>query len=1069
MAVVQGHYSVTGVRATVRQPKVGVPELQLPCAGEAALPRVHSPYSPVSPVFMRSQRLSFCQSVSQLAESLSPRRQVISPVAQPATSRVFVNRDKTLRHSMPYVTTAAEPLSARSRGSRKLTVPTVITGPLANGRTVRNAPSSKAMQCSSSPSSTPAPVAVAASLRAAVAPATIRRSQSVKQQLSTPSTIEYLTDVEGNWDYFLKFVEFSDALHWSGPGRGPWGPGTLELRAGCGLVFGGDAVDKGPGDIRFVKTMLDLRRRYPGRVWFVLGNRELNKLRFFAELAAGESGHNFLAYWDTKTETYASYRERLSLEDNLVTTLRWMLDCNMGCQKTTFETRRTELALLAGCQTDSVSDEVVVRSFRDSVDPCGDDPWMLDFLKAGQLAVVLGRSLYVHGGLYEEAIGRVPHEKAACTTVQDWATRLNAWKEAQLLDFVSRPAWRSEDTSSCHWDARGRRRGGDVLIDYGTPNGGKGVTVVYHNPLDNGNPQLCAPAVEDFLIKSGIRRVFTGHQPHGQSPCVIRQPRSGLMFVMADCSYSDMAACKQSNPADNRGMAVSVVKFCDDKVSVTGQLADGTKHHCEMHGDPRLDRLPDGLVGRQLEDGSWVKTVLEDGRLCVVRGEGFKLDMVHWEDSSKVQRSLKEEFALPPEVLQGRRPASSVELGDRIGRLWPGWQSAIERLVNAAESGALPHVLEEASALAVSTRPLATAGGPSIRVADTSNGHRSHPTVADVLSIGETLEAARAPSSSGLPREVEEMLAGLGFPQLLRCTRIKVSFHATFVLEFKGPLRKQAKEGNGKAILQLLGAELGDKTFFHLERPISAASIARASELAAELGILVPKVLATGCVAAWGPLEDVPFVVYEHISTETVEDEIAAPAEQWQTIYRDIRDRLAAKSMRGVDTEPLPRFEDCFAFIAYLRSLAKEVGAADLTDALRRLEKLLWDSGIQAIPPTLIHQDLNRGNILCSSTRGSADGQWHLDALIDWEGAAVGDHRICCERVEPWATLRKLANVTKCRWLAAKAAGAAPAGEAGQLPRCNAEELLEDYPQTCAELVRDGWLPELKVLPKLPL
>jgi hypothetical protein len=360
-------------------------------------------------------------------------------------------------------------------------------------------------------------------------------------------------------------------------------------------------------------------------------------------------------YWDLKAEKYSAYRERLSLEDSLVTTLRWMFDCNMGCQKTTFETRRQELALLAGsADVASVSDEAVVQSCRDSVDPHGSDPWMLELMQAGQMALVIGGDLHLHGGLSDEKQGRVPGEKSPCRTVQEWAECLNAWKDAQLQDYMMRPAWRSEDTSSCAWDARGRRRGGDELIEYGTPH--SNISIIYHNPFDNGNAQLCSAGVEESLLKSGIRRVFSGHQPHGQSPSVVRQPQSGLLFVMADSSYSDMKASKLENAANNRGIAVSVVKTCGDKVTIRGQLADGTNHGCELRLDPRLDRLPDALVGRQLQDGSWCKTVLADGSVCTVRGEGFKLDMCTYDDISKPVASLKDAFKLPCEVLEGRRP-----------------------------------------------------------------------------------------------------------------------------------------------------------------------------------------------------------------------------------------------------------------------------------------------------------------------------------------------------------------------------------------------------------------------------
>ena len=90
-------------------------------------------------------------------------------------------------------------------------------------------------------------------------------------------TIGYWTDVEGNWEYFNKLVAQSKAVQWGGSGSGS---GTragvhrpLELREGCGFVFGGDCFDKGPGDIRISRLLVELKQAYPDRVALIMGNR----------------------------------------------------------------------------------------------------------------------------------------------------------------------------------------------------------------------------------------------------------------------------------------------------------------------------------------------------------------------------------------------------------------------------------------------------------------------------------------------------------------------------------------------------------------------------------------------------------------------------------------------------------------------------------------------------------------------------------------------------------------------------------------------------------------------------
>jgi hypothetical protein len=94
--------------------------------------------------------------------------------------------------------------------------------------------------------------------------------------------VEFWTDVEGNYDYFEALLSRSAALY-------PDESGSLLLRDKFMFVFGGDSVDKGPGDIRIVRAFVELKRRYPDRVFLLLGNRDINKLRFGAELASHHS------------------------------------------------------------------------------------------------------------------------------------------------------------------------------------------------------------------------------------------------------------------------------------------------------------------------------------------------------------------------------------------------------------------------------------------------------------------------------------------------------------------------------------------------------------------------------------------------------------------------------------------------------------------------------------------------------------------------------------------------------------------------------------------------------------
>eukprot|EP00961_Rhodomonas_salina_P237218 3206231-Rhodomonas_salina.1 len=74
------------------------------------------------------------------------------------------------------------------------------------------------------------------------------------------SVCAFLTDVEGNWDYFQRYVALSEVLSWTDLDRR-----RLLLKDDCEFCFGGDAQDKGIGDIRIMQLLLDLKERYPQR------------------------------------------------------------------------------------------------------------------------------------------------------------------------------------------------------------------------------------------------------------------------------------------------------------------------------------------------------------------------------------------------------------------------------------------------------------------------------------------------------------------------------------------------------------------------------------------------------------------------------------------------------------------------------------------------------------------------------------------------------------------------------------------------------------------------------------
>jgi hypothetical protein len=105
----------------------------------------------------------------------------------------------------------------------------------------------------------------------------------------------FMTDVEGHWEFFNKQVTESSVLSWDSDG-------SLTLVDNGYFVHGGDAVDKGPGDIRVLRAMVELKEKYPDRVILILGNRDVNKLRIVSELHPDHLGKNPV-FWDARHTT----------------------------------------------------------------------------------------------------------------------------------------------------------------------------------------------------------------------------------------------------------------------------------------------------------------------------------------------------------------------------------------------------------------------------------------------------------------------------------------------------------------------------------------------------------------------------------------------------------------------------------------------------------------------------------------------------------------------------------------------------------------------------------------------
>lgn len=358
-------------------------------------------------------------------------------------------------------------------------------------------------------------------------------------------SVAYVTDVEGNLEYWDQYLDQSEVIERGEPQEGEL-RGTLYLRDNTEVVYGGDVCDRGPGDIRFILEMLSLKERYPDRVHFILGNRDLNKLRFTFETTESQLSEPPKCYWlknkDKSPHDFKADKvEPEGTPDKLSDRVKWMLKQTMGSPDC-FEFRKEELGILGTHD----EDEIVAQSFVDSVRA---DGFLTEFLSKGKIAHVIGDILWVHGAVTDFNMGYVPayngKEEQKIDDVHEWVREINAFVTHEMEDYMFNVEnYLANSPPSDNWAAIGgdhHAQPASRLLTYGMgfhKDGSKVATAVYANFLDDkGAPKKVSEDVSNWLAKGGIRKLIVGHQPHGDCPMTI-QCDNEVTVCGGDTSYA---------------------------------------------------------------------------------------------------------------------------------------------------------------------------------------------------------------------------------------------------------------------------------------------------------------------------------------------------------------------------------------------------------------------------------------------------------------------------------------------------------------------------------------------------
>lgn len=296
----------------------------------------------------------------------------------------------------------------------------------------------------------------------------------------------YVTDIEGDYQFWRRYVEISKVFI---------GTANPSLREGCSFVFGGDAIDKGGMDLAVLRELVALKDRYPTRVHLILGNRDINKMRFREELNLPSVGSHPGTYWRPGAPSHS-----IGSSDQ-VNIAKWMLEKTMGCPNT-FELRRSELMKARGEGTPISDDDVASSLLRSVADTDGE---VIQYLRRANLAVVLDDVLFVHGAITKVNLGmvptegsgdswkRIPFEPPNCSPspIRSWVSELNQWAHSQIDSFSAAQQPRYDDDAVVPWAFKGGFSGspGCGLLQYGmgsAPNRVRIPGIVYATVLRKG-------------------------------------------------------------------------------------------------------------------------------------------------------------------------------------------------------------------------------------------------------------------------------------------------------------------------------------------------------------------------------------------------------------------------------------------------------------------------------------------------------------------------------------------------------------------------------------------------------
>jgi len=377
-----------------------------------------------------------------------------------------------------------------------------------------------------------------------------------------PQHVLFATDIEGSASYLKAIINVYRRFIYFNNQEGLLFTNEAIIR-NTHFVYGGDTIDNGCCDEEIMRLLTNFKKRYPNRVHLLIGNRDLNKLRYATELCFHKKSNgeyefllsdqelNKLPYWDLKEENkYIKFKN--GIKDNPSLRLQWITEKTMGIKYTDWKKKYNY-----------PSDKEIIQYLANGV--INENGFIYEYLRNAELICRIDETIYCHGGLFNkdwkkgDAFFKVPAQKGAIKgneynsinvqnednfqydefdDVDEWIYALNQWKEEQLnqwKDQIEEIKMGKYDDNVIN-DFHLEDRKGNDLINYCVPT--KQYSVIMGRITPDCKGKLSDEKAQK-LANHGIHRIVVGHTPIGIGQKIVRNKKHQVIIQMADVTYSN--------------------------------------------------------------------------------------------------------------------------------------------------------------------------------------------------------------------------------------------------------------------------------------------------------------------------------------------------------------------------------------------------------------------------------------------------------------------------------------------------------------------------------------------------